>query len=332
MSIEKHPKSPYYHYRFQIGGRRFKGSTRCTSRKAAQRREKEIRAEIEIEHSQGKLTVGNSIDEIFARYWRAHGHKLSWGMAVKDHLLEAAELLGGDRSINEIATSDISAVLEAYEAEGRAPATVNRRKDVLRGVWNKARDEWGIPVKTINWKILRRKEPKERVRYLQPDEVARLLKELPAHIRDIAKFSLVTGCRLNEVETLTWERVNLQTSKAEVLTKGGGTRFLHMNSDMRELLSSAREKRPDAEYVFDLTNRRKHWEAARLKAQLSDFRWHDMRHHALTMLGVGGASIQTIQKAAGHAQVATTSRYTHVLERDVELAYERIPRLVAEKE
>ena len=47
---------------------------------------------------------------------------------------------------------------------------------------------------------------------------------LPQHIAMAFAFTLYTGCRLDELETLTWDRVDRGRSAAIVITKGRGTR------------------------------------------------------------------------------------------------------------
>lgn len=49
-----------------------------------------------------------------------------------------------------------------------------------------------------------------RVRALTRDEYARLLAELPEHLRDMAQFSVATGLRQANVTRLQWKQISLE--------------------------------------------------------------------------------------------------------------------------
>jgi site-specific recombinase XerD len=82
------------------------------------------------------------------------------------------------------------------------------------------------------------------------------------------------------------------------------------------------------ELVFNARNRRKIWAAALAKAGITDFRWHDMRHTYATWLGRAGADLQMVQKALGHSQIQTTTRYRHVIDADVARVNASMPQLL----
>lgn len=328
MSIYKRPGTPNFYYRFEAKGREFRGSTGTADRREAKRREAAEREKVLKDIAAGKsLTTiqADTVDAVFARYISAHASKLKWGAAVIDHLACSLTVIGGQRLFADIKTNDIALVLEAYERTEVAPGTVNRRKDVLRGVWHMARDVWDMQVQNIKWSKLERDEPKERVRWLSDDETMALLRLLPRHIKIMFMWALCTGCRLNEQESLSWDRVNLDAATVEVLTKGGGTRFVHLNAVALSILIELKKERPDADFVFDSTNRRKHWEKARRVAGIKDIRWHDARHDFATKLGWSGATLQVVQHALGHSKITTTERYSHTVARNISDAVKKLP-------
>jgi integrase len=328
MSVYLPKAGKTYAFDFQIRGQRFCGSTGCVTRREAEKFEKleRERAKKAIESGTLKREAGPTVDEVFARYWRAEGHKLSGAKHnVADHLAEAIAILGGDRPYGTLTGDDIAKVLETYEATGVTPATVNRRLARLSRVYTVARDVWELDVRPINWKAHKRKEPKERVRHITRDQARSIINSLPQHILRMVAWSFATGCRLNETETLRWDRVNYDTMQAEVDTKGGGTRFVHLNADALSVLSQCDR---GGELVFNARNRRKIWAAALAKAGITDFRWHDMRHTYATWLGRAGADLQMVQKALGHSQIQTTTRYRHVIDADVARVNASMPQLL----
>jgi integrase len=59
------------------------------------------------------------------------------------------------------------------------------------------------------------------------------------------------------------------------------------------------------------------WRRLRKNAAVSDFRFHDFRHNFGTKLLRETGNIKLVQRALNHADIATTTRYAHVLDAEV---------------
>jgi hypothetical protein len=80
--------------------------------------------------------------------------------------------------------------------------------------------------------------------------------------------------------------------------------------------------------VFDTTNYRKHFEAARTAADIEFFRWHDARQTFATWLGQSGAH----WKASGTSsalQRRRRAKYRHVVDGELRAALDRLPAVTA---
>lgn len=341
MSVFHREGSPFYWYEFQFKGQPYRGSTKETDKREAEKFERAERQNV----INGKRNVaGHSVADIFARYYNAHGKKLKWEPTLSKHMDGLEEFFGPHRRFAEITTKDVAEALDSYAAQserknrmntrtGRQTtrpgsptnSTVNRRLAVFRQIYLKVRDEWELPIGHVNFKKLTRKEPRERVRHISAAQSRVLLRELEHEAKLVIAWSLATGCRKNETETLEWPRVNYETLQAEVLTKGGGTRFVDLGPDAIAILSMCNRNR---RYVFDCTNLRKRFARALKAAGIADFRFHDLRHTFATWLGNACGDIVVVQHALGHGQLSTTERYRHVMRGEVKAGVAKLPMLI----
>lgn len=331
--LKRKDKSPYYYVDEVVDGLRIYRSTKCKTLREAEKARLRIIDEALAEHAQrtaeeeGRRAAAEAgvvtFSQVAGRYEQTKLPQLdpAWAKTVRVYLGRICDVVGPDTDFSEIGISDVAEFLDAWLDQELAPATLNRMLSTFRRLHNVAADEWELPVRRIAWGKLSLKEPRERVRWIGRQSLEQLLAELPEESRDIVLWSVLTGCRRRETLTLTWHRVDLDRRVAEVNTKGGGTRLVTLSPDAVALLNRIGERRPQRfGRVFDATGLRRRFREAVDKIGLEDFVFHDLRHTFAVYLVADGVPIQTIQKALGHTQVATTQRYAHVRREDVERA------------
>ncbi len=216
-------------------------------------------------------------------------------------------------------TDIIPQAIEEYKLkrlEKVSPATVNRELACLKHLFNKA-IEWEYininPVKKV--KLL--KEPPGRIRYLEDYEINILLNECSKELKPIVITALNTGMRRSELFNLKWMDVNFRDKTIIVKnSKNNESRFIPMNNAVHDTFRKLYHREND--YVFQTKKGDPYKEvktgfkSALKRAEIEDFKFHDLRHTFASYLAMNGWNLQTIQKLMGHKDFKMTLRYSHL--------------------
>lgn len=241
-------------------------------------------------------------------------NKKSW--KSDEYNLKTLLVVFRGRCLHEIMTEDIEKFKVARAKEVK-PATVNRELATLKTMMNKA-VLWGkikeSPAKNIQFL----REPEGRVRYLEKEEIVKLLAKCSARIRPIVIVALNTGMRRGEILGLKWHDVDFQREIIALYdTKNGESRKIPMNVQARTALIRVR-KHPESQYVFcngkgkPFVNIRKSFLQACEKADIINFHFHDLRHTFASQLVMAGVDINTTRELLGHKDIRMTLRYSHL--------------------
>jgi integrase len=208
--------------------------------------------------------------------------------------------------------------VEAFTATRRrklGPAAVNRELATLKHALNLA-VEWDYLEVSPAARVKKFKEPPGRVRYLSRDEAARLVESCSEELRPIVVAALHTGLRLSEILALEWRHVDMKRRQLRVVdSKNNETRVVPMNDVLYNTVASL--GRRDGEIFLSRYNRpyrsvKSGFEAARKRAKIDDFTFHDLRHTFASWLAMEGVPTSTIGKLLGHRTPQMTMRYAHL--------------------
>ena len=208
----------------------------------------------------------------------------------------------------------------------RKPSTVNRYLAALSHVFTIAVKEWGWVEDNPVLKVSKPKEGRGRTRYLLDNERSKLLDACRESGNDflelIVTLCLSTGARRMEIIGLSWSDVDLDRGVITLhQTKNGERRVLPLVSHAHTLMRDhAKVRHLHCQWVFPShkldkpIDIRKPWEAAIAKAEIKDFRFHDLRHSAASYLAMNGASLAEIAEILGHKTLQMVKRYAHLSE------------------
>jgi len=218
----------------------------------------------------------------------------------------------------------------------RSPARVNRYLAALSSAFQLGLKELGWVDDTPMRQVSKLKEPRGRVRFLSAGELARLSDACResncAPLYSVFLLAVSTGMRKGEVMGLRWADVDLKGGWASLAkTKNGEPREVRIAGEALDLLRAhAKVRRLDSDYVFPSHNGRKPldirkpWTLAVEAAELSDFRFHDLRHTAASYMHMSGAAQKDIAEVLGHKTLAMTNRYTHLTRERIAETTERM--------
>jgi integrase len=242
--------------------------------------------------------------------------------------------------------------IEAWKArrlgEGRSPSTVLRDLFALSSVLRRAVRAGELPDNPARRVDKPRIDRRGKVRFLDEIEESRLrmtlqerdelmkksresanvrhlkrgepllpvLEHFGDHLTPAVLLSINTGLRRGELFKLQWSSVDFNRRLVTVEgrnAKSRQTRHVPLNNEAMSLLRSWREQTADGARVFAVaTNYKNGWKALLKRAEITQFRWHDMRHHFASRLVQRGVPLNTVRDLLGHSTVQMSLRYAHL--------------------
>ena len=330
----------FYHYEFQLDGRRHRGSTGTASKPQAIAEERLQRERLEKSYSQviegearehRRKTIQQAADEFLLDYKLKH-ESATFAVYALGHVTDH---LGG-KLVVEITPRVVKRYQTDRLSEKAGPKTINDEVLLLLRLCGDQGDL--IRAKLRREKAMKLATPPSPGRAYTADEKARMLGEA-AMLRSKNMYpalvvDLNCGLRDKELRELRWQQIDLVHKKTLTVgkskTTAGTGRVIPLNDTVLVALEAHAawyirrfgECRPEW-YVFPagkgqpndptrpVTTLRTAWTKVREKAKVVG-RWHDNRHTLVTELSESGAGDEVIMSIAGHVSRAMLSRYSHV--------------------
>lgn len=334
-------KSSVYLYDFVMNGVRYHGSTKCKTKRDADRVEAKRRAELAL-NTRDRSKPLITLDEAAANYedhLRANG---KWSNTQDYLIANIVDGLGGERYLSDITEQDLRDHF-AKRAGQVSASSVNREIEVARPIWRRHRRTHDIG-EMPEWGEMFYAVPKQDPRELDFDQEDRLFAALRIDLQDFARFALLSGWRLREVRMLRWSDLLLGQRKARVRIKGGEVLSRVLTEDMLVLIANQVKAGPfvftyicqksrkafvdgmgrkhparlaGERYSFTQDGWRRPWAAALNAAGIDDVRFHDLRHTTGTRILRNTGNLAIAKEALAHKSIKTTLRYAHASDEDV---------------
>ncbi|MDO6585803.1 site-specific tyrosine recombinase XerD [Salipiger sp. 1_MG-2023] len=295
--------------------------------------------------------IGAFLEAQVAERGAADNTTLAYGRDLADF---TRWLAGRDLALDTAQRRDVEDYLVHCEAQGLALATRARRLSSIKQIYRFTFEE-GLRADNPAIQITGPGKSKRLPKTLSLEEVDRLLAAGAAHGRTeddrarnacLMQLLYATGMRVTELVTLPMSSARGDPRMLLIRGKGGKERMVPLSAPARDALAdwlsrrdaidAARraEGKPVQSHLFPSRGKAGHLTRYHFYVLIKEFAVeagvspakvtpHTLRHAFATHLLQNGADLRAIQTFLGHADVATTEIYTHVLE-------ERLKELVLE--
>ncbi len=275
-----------------------------------------------------------AIDEFVDALWLEHGLSNNTLAAYRRDLeLFERWLAGRGTALDAAQEHDLHAYMGARLADKGKATSANRRLTVFKRYFRWALRERRIaadPTLRLSPARQAMRVPKTLSEQQVEDLLAAPEVDTPLGLRDRAMLELMyaSGLRVSELVTLKVFDMSLNDGVLRILGKGSKERLVPFGGEARRwierYLAEARPEILDAQQAPDLfvTARgagmtrvmfwiivKKHALRAGIHVPLSP---HTLRHAFATHLLNHGADLRAVQLLLGHADISTTTIYTHV--------------------
>jgi len=172
------------------------------------------------------------------------------------------------------------------------------------------------------------KHRKERLQFIEWSKERKKTPPPPSidrftdHLMPMVLLSLNTGMRRGELFNLQWRDIDLKGRTATIegtTAKSGETRHIPLNDEALATLIAWRNQTKEKILVFPspktgetFNNISTAWKKLISDSGVTNFRFHDLRHHFASQLVMAGVDINTVRELLGHQDIATTLRYAHL--------------------
>jgi len=301
---------------------------------AVERREKKQRKAVSKARTLRKYLEGD--------YWRKHLKRQKSGKATKKRI-ESAFKRFLDLDMAEITSAALVDHRDERQDDGVKPQTLNRDRLALHALFEKAivadlidinparKDKKAFPpLETVDDERVRFLGQRDENENFEKGERTRFmtaLKTMPLNIQTLVGLAMNTGCRRGELFSLTWDRISMKNHTLTLdatTTKTKKKRTIPLNSKALAMLETWRTKKGEnvthiSGLVFPsevtgkrMDNIKRSWTTLVTKAQVENFRFHDLRHDFASRLVLAGIPLIEVRDLLGHSSIEMTERYAHV--------------------
>lgn len=323
MSLYKRQNSSSYYCEITINGKTVIRSTKTSKLAEARRFEAQLREQLYrqvVLGEQQTITMAAAIDG-YAKSKQGSVSSQNLKTQVRALQVQLAKVFPLAQEIHRLNANHLNKLVSMRRSDGVADGTIRLMLTTLKGVinWSKAGDY----LQPTNLVFPRLRISNQRTRTLSEAEEMRLLEVLRSNKNtddyDLVVLLLDTAARLNEIQQLTWDSVDLAIGELHLWRSKTNTEtLLKLTERSLEVLQRRAANMHGSGLVFPSQKggvRRttpKTIQNAYKAAGLEDFCTHSIRHSTASKLVNSGMSLFAVSKVLGHSSVTMSQRYSHL--------------------
>lgn len=256
-----------------------------------------------------------TIGELLERYER----EITPGKRSNDREIDKLRVIRR-HAIGTIPATDLQSHAVATYRDTRLkavkPATVRRELAILRHCLEIAIHEWSLPLTSNPARRVRLPNADvSRNRRLSPEEIIRFWTAIDEarswYLKPIVSIAFETGMRRSEILAIHRRDNDSQKRLLNIpKTKNGHPRTIPLsNNAQRVILSISGDGQL---FKVPIPSLRQSWVRLLSRAEITDFRFHDLRHEAISRFFEMGLSIPEVSLISGHRDTRMLMRYVHL--------------------
>ena len=306
-------------------GRTIQRSTGTGEKRLAQKIEAQVRAELTkgqyFKTRKGeKITVQDLMEIYFEKHSKVN--KCEYTQKNEGRLSKRILEHFGDLYLNHVTPTHIESFITSRGRDGVSDTTIHHELALMKHAFKLALKKWDLIDVTPFDKVTLPKGDKQRTRFLTREEADQVLAASPEWLTPIIIVALNTGLRISNLTFLTWKQADVFNRTIHIeKTKNGKPVSIPMTDQVYKTLNELRRgnnvslawvfPRPDGKpYYRDSIS--KAFKRTCREVGINDITFHGLRHTFCSWLAIEGANPVDIAALAGHEDLKSTMRYSHL--------------------
>lgn len=317
MSLYK--RGRYWHFKFQLKGKSYRGTTGKTSRREATRYAAEYRAAVSQAVGLNHLTVADMM---------AHDIDRALGNGTTEKHVEFVEYIWANHIAEFFGAETHPKILADYDrliaycnwrrSSGVKGQTIRRELQAIRRGLKLAMRKGALDALPLDWPKLKSDPPgARRGRLIPSDELEDFLGWLEDEAKEQATFCALTGLRAAELRRVrgTWIRSGDESVAGWCVVPEGGAktrteRWVPLGKTAMEVAQSAIRRYGRRSELFNREHK-KAFAGACKELGIKQISLRDLRHTFLTNALQRTGDVVAVMAVGGHKNLRTAEIYQH---------------------
>ncbi len=302
---------------YMVNGRRKREKVGPNKRQAQDLLDKRKVQVMDLREFPERIARSRLFSEIAEKFWDLHGSKLrsakSWGYTLSPIVARF-----GQKKLGSIGVADIQHYYNEVKTR-TCSTTANKHLTLIKLIFNCAK-KWGDFHEENpcgRYKVEREPDREFEWRWLEREEMERLLRVAHPRLRPVLCVALLTGMRRGEILNLDWRNVDLRRGFIHIYkSKSNKRRNVPIPNKLRVVFVELGVKSEGRVFNLPQISLRKYFARALKQADIRGrFRFHDLRHTFASHYAMTVRDIAALQSILGHSTPLLTMRYAHLSNR-----------------